>query len=167
MVELRFSFKVILVIIVAIVVLLAVKPFFFSERRTEENESLEEDISAYYKTTEASIKGILDACELTHRTDVEFLYPIRSTSQSGGFAMIQWEPDKVEGVVLQLWVEGDTTYGNPIFCVFKQYPEEYIGKTVNLQGTIRYRRIRVPGEGYYKFNKSVFVLFVETVTLTE
>ena len=77
--------------------------------------------------------------------------------------MIQWEPDKVEGVVLQLWVEGDTTYGNPIFCVFKQYPEEYIGKTVNLQGTIRYRRIRVEDS----FDKSVFVLFVETVTLTE
>ena len=165
MVELRFGFKVILVIIVAIVVLLAVRPFFFSERRTEGNKSREEDISAYYKNINASMTGYLQTCWLTGAR-VEFLYPIPSASQSG-FSMNQWEPDKVEGVVLQLWVEGDTTYGNPIFCVFKQYPEEYIGKTVNLHGTIRYRRIRVPGEGDYKFNKSIFVLFVETVTLTE
>jgi len=155
---LRFGFKVILVIIVAIVVLLAVRPFFFSERRTEGNKSREEDISAYYKNINASMTGYLQTCWLTG-ADVEFLYPISSAFQSGD-SFILWEQDKVEGWVLQLSVEGYTAYGNPIFCIFKQYPEEYIGKTVNLQGTIRYRRIRVSGS----YDKSVFVLFVETVT---
>lgn len=156
----RFGFKALLVLLSIVMVTGIAKPYVFPRTETENKPT---GYSAYYNPIYVKMSGYLQTCNLTFNNNVQFLYPLEQTLQ-GGSTVWTWMLEKSDYILLNFFPK-NSTYGTPLLCGFRHYPKDYVNGHVNIQvqGKILLRRIRIPGV----FDKSVYILFVETITLTK